>query len=336
MGSLPSARCVRLQRDPHRILRTAPHMVFFGRPPTLPFDTVLGTLERTDPRRTDNAFLQRLHECTQFMAEQVRDSQADAFLKQKARYDKAHAKPDFSVGETVVLRTPDTHKLGKLDALFKGPYIVDKILSPLTVQLRHLNNPNDIQIAHVQRVKRFFSDGSENFIDNPDSDTFEVERIVDEKTINGRRSYKIRWSGYTPSNDQWLFEEDVPSAVLDLWQAGRAPASKSVSPPVPPPVAESPPAPLAASLPAPSKAVDVQVPLVPSATDDTDPPPLLRRQQPSQTEKPSAIPQPDITSEAPTQDPVQTSRPKRNAKSTRNASFAYSVSSQTRASKEGE
>lgn len=40
-------------------------------------------------------------------------------------------------------------------------------------------------------------------------DLFQVEKIVDQRTIKGRRQFLVRWKGYTEESDTWEQEKEL-------------------------------------------------------------------------------------------------------------------------------
>ena len=44
-----------------------------------------------------------------------------------------------------------------------------------------------------------------------EDDMFEVEKILDQKTTQGKTRYKVRWKGYDATHDSWEPEENIPN-----------------------------------------------------------------------------------------------------------------------------
>lgn len=38
---------------------------------------------------------------------------------------------------------------------------------------------------------------------------FQVEEILDQRTVKGRRQFRVRWKGYTEDQDTWELEKDL-------------------------------------------------------------------------------------------------------------------------------
>lgn len=69
------------------------------------------------------------------------------------------------------------------------------------------------------------------FLNGASSPT-EVERIV-EYDPNKEKCYKIRWRGYSPSNDTWEGPENLEGCVLalhDFWKARHAAVAAAAGP----------------------------------------------------------------------------------------------------------
>jgi transposase InsO family protein len=224
------------------VLKTSPHFVFFGRPPNLPLDAWLLDVKEDN----DQEFLARLINTTRFVAEQVRESNESQFASSKFRYDKRHEKPNFRVGELVMLRMPDAQRTSKLDRIYKGPYqvVVVRSSNRNVVTIQHFNNQADEQTVNVDRLKRYYS-RSGSLEDQTDEDVFEIDRIVDDYIADGKQMYVVRWAGYTQKDDSPLPAEAVPKAVLQQYQ----PVSKKKEVELPAPQASDapphPPAPMA-------------------------------------------------------------------------------------------
>jgi hypothetical protein len=48
----------------------------------------------------------------------------------------------------------------------------------------------------------------------PQSDVYEVERILKKRTRNGKLQFLIRWKGYSQKHDQWVNQEDIVSPMM--------------------------------------------------------------------------------------------------------------------------
>ena len=63
---------------------------------------------------------------------------------------------------------------------------------------------------------------------NPDG-TYEVERIVAERKVNGISRYKLRWRYWSAKWDEWQQERFVADDLIKEWQRSRRKLTKSIS-----------------------------------------------------------------------------------------------------------
>jgi hypothetical protein len=126
----------------------------------------------------------------------------------------------FAVGDLVLVKHP-TRPSSKLKPKWRGPFSIVERCSHSTFRVQHLASRR-MSTQHVSSFKRF--DGSRSdpvSVAAVDDDEFLVEAIVDHKGKTKRNlTFRVRWSGYPPSDDSWLKFTDVKDlAALDTYLA---------------------------------------------------------------------------------------------------------------------
>ena len=89
-----------------------------------------------------------------------------------------------------------------------------------TVETSTTNSPGE-----AERDKDLEEEQQDTTNESRDSDSYEVERIVDRKIVSkgGKKvtMYKVRWLGYGPDEDQWLASDrlNCPDLVAEFDKA---------------------------------------------------------------------------------------------------------------------
>ena len=110
------------------------------------------------PRLPDHDVLKAisaLHEIRTKLPEVYKTAQE----KQKRYYDEGRREISFKVSEKVLVRYPFVSGKGtkKLAPLYKGPFKVTKVISPLSYELELLKGGNlTTDTVHVSRLKKFY------------------------------------------------------------------------------------------------------------------------------------------------------------------------------------
>jgi len=141
--------------------------------------------------------------------------------------------PSFTVGEKVYVSTKDLtfpeSLLRKFVPKFIGPY-------PITSAFPHLSNfevdlPPHLRVHrrfHSSKLRPHFPNDDTRFpsraFDTPppaveamDSNDVEylVERIVAHKLVGKRRSFKVRWLGWSLAEDSWISETELRKTAAE-------------------------------------------------------------------------------------------------------------------------
>ena len=89
-----------------------------------------------------------------------------------------------------------------------------------TVETSTTNSPGE-----AERDKDLEEEEQDTTNESRDSDSYEVERIVDRKIVSkgGKKvaMYKVRWLGWGPDDDQWLTSDrlNCPDLVAEFEKA---------------------------------------------------------------------------------------------------------------------
>ena len=214
---------------PNRSTGVSPFKMLHGAEPRMPASIQLPTVRFEDevavesPKELAKERENRIKEVRDNAKERVEKAQ-EAMKKQ---YDKKRvpAGPEFEVGRKVLLHNKKLEFEGtttKLARPWQGPYEVVEKKGDLNRVVRGIDNPNDQQCVHVERLKPFIERtvtgkdkaGNEAAANKGPGGTnekeeFEIDEILQEKAESGKTYYLIKWKGYTNRNNSWVPEEDL-------------------------------------------------------------------------------------------------------------------------------
>ena len=99
----------------------------------------------------------------------------------------------FKEGSVVAIR--NLHKQHKLDVDYLGPYKIVR---------RTQGGAYKLMDATGKVLERRFPPNLLKFIDCHDfAEGFYVEKIIDDKIVDGKQYFLVRWYGYSPESDSW-------------------------------------------------------------------------------------------------------------------------------------
>ena len=124
----------------------------------------------------------------------------------------------FKVGEKVLLSSKNIKTIRtsqKLDHRFLGPFEITKRIGTQAYELDLPLKYNRIHnVFHVSLLEPYHQKkGSETIIIQPDlkdeEGEYEVEQILARRVRKNKKEWLVRWTGYSPADDQWLAKEDL-------------------------------------------------------------------------------------------------------------------------------
>ena len=127
--------------------------------------------------------------------------------------NRARRDLNFSVGDCVWLSTKNLPlRLGtrKLASIWAGPYLVTHIVGNVAYRLEL---PSDWQIHdvfHVSQLKPVIGDvqrETELLVDG--NLEYEIESILDMRTVRNSRQFLVKWKGYEEYNNTWVPEDEL-------------------------------------------------------------------------------------------------------------------------------
>ncbi|KAJ3268565.1 Protein tanc2, partial [Borealophlyctis nickersoniae] len=62
--------------------------------------------------------------------------------------------------------------------------------------------------------------------DESDDDTMYAEKILDERTRNGQKSYLIKWDGFSHDANEWVIAPEVDAALIAEWEKNKCKGKK--------------------------------------------------------------------------------------------------------------
>jgi len=131
---------------------------------------------------------------------------------------------EYRVGDIVLLNTKDLkwqmkgRRSEKLTECFVGPYKVKGIVSSNAIELKL---PKSIRIHPVVNVSRvqLYKPQVEGQKKTPPKlviiegeEKFEIEKIINKRTVRGKKKFLVRWKGYTAEEDTWESRENLENA----------------------------------------------------------------------------------------------------------------------------
>ena len=123
----------------------------------------------------------------------------------------------------------------KLAPKYIGPLLVRAAIGSQAYRLQLLPSYKVHDVFHVSLLKPYehregmpLEDVQAPEIEG-DNEAWEVESVLNDRTVNGQRQYLVRWAGYSPDWDQWEPEENLEGArdLVRQYNDSKAPLRRS-------------------------------------------------------------------------------------------------------------
>jgi transposase InsO family protein len=131
-------------------------------------------------------------------------------------YNKNHIPVTFKEKDKVLLSSKNIKTIRssqKLDHRFLGPFEIIKKIGTQAYQLQLPTKYSRIHdVFHVSLLEPYHRQaGSDPAVIQPDlvdeNEEYEVEQILARRTRRNKTEWLVRWTGYSPAEDQWLTED---------------------------------------------------------------------------------------------------------------------------------
>jgi hypothetical protein len=133
--------------------------------------------------------------------------------QQRSKNKEANLKEPLSVGSQVFIKSLKIEN--KLQPTYTGPFIVDSITKQGNYWLKTIKGKQLKTSYPISRLKQT------NIRQIPSNETYEVEKILDHRIINGRIMYFVKWKGYEEDENTWEPEEHFQQTqcIEDYWNS---------------------------------------------------------------------------------------------------------------------
>ena len=200
-----------------------------------PFELDSGQHPRMGSEPTRSSTVEAVDDFAQWMSQMQEEAKAalEHAADKMARYYNRWRSPApaYEVGDKVWLNVQNyttTRPTKKLDHKWLGPFMIEKVVSPVAVKLCLSPHERGIHpVISISNVRPYLPDPiPERPLDlrpNPilidGSKEYEVESIVDSKYRYRRLHYLVKFRGWPDSNNEWLPANhlaNAPNAVQDF------------------------------------------------------------------------------------------------------------------------
>jgi len=109
-------------------------------------------------------------------------------------------------------------RLEKLTECFVGPYKVKEIISSNAIELELPKSIKIHPIVNVNRLRLYKPqvEGQKKILPKlviiERKEEFEIEKILNKRTVRGKKQFLVRWKGYMAEEDTWENRENLENA----------------------------------------------------------------------------------------------------------------------------
>ncbi|PCH36720.1 ribonuclease H-like protein [Wolfiporia cocos MD-104 SS10] len=175
----------------------------------------------TDLRPTTNADLNQIAQARWAAQDQAKAAMKIAAERWSWYYDQGRKAAPFDVGDKVLVdvrKWQDTER--SLSPRYIGPFKIIEKLSPVTFKL-HMDSQYRAYhpVFHASKLVLYKEATIQNKPppqperNEEGEETWEVENILDHRRRGSKMEYRIRWKGFTVSDDSWIPEMELNSAA---------------------------------------------------------------------------------------------------------------------------
>jgi hypothetical protein len=110
----------------------------------------------------------------------------------------------------------------KLDAVKYGPFRIEKKLANDNYRLTLPARMRVYPVFHISLLEPTLNPENAKDEATDIDDEFEVEKILNRRTVKGQIQYFVRWKGYSPENDSWepVRHLNCPDKIREFQQEG--------------------------------------------------------------------------------------------------------------------
>ena len=183
-----------------------------------PFSLMMGYEPQAYPP-LGKTFLPRLENCLSNLSKVRDEAQAAHKLAQQRMKERITSKfTPWKVGEKVWLETTNLHMNGpkKLHMKRTGPFEIEEVISQTAFRLRIPPQWKIHPVFHASLLTTYkeTTEHSPNFLQPPldlidGEEEYEVEAVLGHRGKPGRRTFLIRWKGYSTAEDTWEPERNL-------------------------------------------------------------------------------------------------------------------------------
>jgi len=200
----------------HAVTKTLPFKANYGQDPKMGFKG-----RRKGKYKAAEKFIERMRKIQKEVKAALEKVQEEMkkFANRKRREEE-----EYRVGDLVLLSTKDLkwqmkgRRLEKLTERFVGPYKVKGIISSNAIELELPKSIKIHPVVNVSRVRLYKPqvEGQKKIPPKPviikGKEEFEVEKILNKRTIRGKKKFLVRWKGYMAEEDTWENRENLENA----------------------------------------------------------------------------------------------------------------------------
>ena len=201
-------------RPQARLGGLAPYTVWTGKKADNPLDLVFYDPSNVivDMKRIPESRIRKYAEALQLSMDQMHkviDEATERERQSHRKHSSARSRPNFGIGDFVLVGVPEKRTGQKLSLNWRGPYRVVSLLNGYVFDVENIIT-NEKRQVHGDRLQ-FYADNKLNITEDIktqfafDNETFEIEKVIDMRMHNesGELQLLIQWKGFTEDENSW-------------------------------------------------------------------------------------------------------------------------------------